>query len=541
MNKTLLSFVTLLSLLLPLNLAGKNSQRVYQVIVHENADSVLTLATTDGMQRGIIGDAWKSIRQSYASTLTGQLASVSSDILSSGIGLLVESLRSHRPDWLAQVKKDCSFTKQMFMPVEIANFYATTSNKGSTDPQGILFDGFGCQQYIEMVDTVDGRIEKNKIPVFDVHCSLRTDDAGISRMLHHGKFEVVLDYVFVNPQFCDLPNDSLDDKTIHLQTPFGFDKRQNLNFNIRAVITSSWMNQATQIFNDQQLGEFTIQFCIPDSSALEKSGPFKDCFVYVRPDSAYMASLGWDYELDAPKMKAKRASVSGECFLVPRSFIGTEDGVNYSRTWGTGQYKVNMTLSETCDVRMSYYCDRCHEQEMKDRTEKNKQMEGKVAKMPTNDERNLDKVAGMKGPGQQGVYQGKNKHDGDHKWNKRWGEEWKKMKQRRKNKSFFANIWDNVKMNFQDNKWVYTILEPVANAILEQENKFVSQKMNQWLKLGDAMAAGSTVKISNTNQGGGSLGSGNSNGNPFGEGKAGGNSGDPMGGNGQKPATPPAH
>ena len=494
---------------------NKKSERVYRMIVHENTDDALTLNNEGGMQRSIVGDAWKAIRQSYTSTFMGQLASTSSDILSAGINLLVDKLRSHNPDWMAQLKKDCTFSKTIPMPQEIANFYSKTSNRGSTDPEGIIFDGFGCQQYIQYVDndSVDAngkKVEvKRVIPVFDIRCSLRKDEMGKIRMLHHGKFEVLVDYVYVNPLFCDLPNDSLTSDKIDLQTPFGFDKRQNLNLNVNAVITSSWMNQATQIYNDQQLGEFSIKICIPDSTVLEKDGPFKDCFVYVRPDSAYMESIGWDYETYASIMKKKQVSVIGESFLVPRSFIGTDDGQSYSRTWGTGQYKVNMTLTETCDVKMGYYCTLCHEEEMKmARLKKSKDDFG--AGMHVSAVVNPPVLGQMLS------------HKGNHKWNNRWKEEWDKMKKRRKNKKFFTGIWDNIRVNYQDYKWVYTMLTPVANAVLEQENKFVAKQLNKWFKLGDNMAAGGSAVAMPNGGGGAQSGGGTKPGNgggPSGGGK----------------------
>lgn len=49
-------------------------------------------------------------------------------------------------------------------------------------------------------------------------------------------------------------------------------------------------------------------------------------------------------------------SVTGDCFLVPRSFTGTPDGTTAGRAWGgTGEYRVEMTVTETCQMDNSYY------------------------------------------------------------------------------------------------------------------------------------------------------------------------------------------
>lgn len=50
--------------------------------------------------------------------------------------------------------------------------------------------------------------------------------------------------------------------------------------------------------------------------------------------------------------KLKDITLTGESFIVPRSYIGKIDGI---RTWGTGQYKLEMTLSESCRINEDAY------------------------------------------------------------------------------------------------------------------------------------------------------------------------------------------
>lgn len=440
------------------------AQLQYQLVVYENPDGGTTFDESVNSERGILGDMWKQIRQQYATTLSGQVSNTSANILATGVGLLVDKLRSHKKDWQLQVMKDCKFSKSIPMSQEIANFYATTSDKGANDPQKMLFNGFGCQQFYDVKVMEDGRPTTKRILGLDMKCSLKKDSLGMIRMLHHGKFEVVLDYFYFNPYLCSLPNDSLQSDDMHLRTAFDFRRRKNLQFEITADVTSSWMNEAIQIVEDKKIGEFKIKVCIPDSSVLETDGTFKGCFVYIRPDSTLMSGYGWEWnEENRNKMKAKNVAVTGESFLVPRSFIGTADGKAYKRIWGTGQYKINMNLSVKCDINFPFYYDD-NEQDMQ------------IAENNI-----LSHISGMQPP-----TSGKKKH----RWNRYWSEEWKRIKERRKSQGFFTDIWNDIKVNYTGNRWVYTLLEPVENAILTQESNFVNEKLNDWFNLGTAVSQG---------------------------------------------------
>lgn len=368
-------------------------------------------------KRGLFSDIWKAMRSSYGSTLSGQVASTSTDILSSSINLIVEALRSKKNDWLEQARKDCKFTKTLPLPVEIHDFYSRTTSNGAMDPDGILFDGFGCSQYYTVRDA-EGN--ETQVPALYVKCRLKKDEDGKNRILHHGKFEVYVEKFYFNPYKSNIPNDSLKPGQEHLRTPFDFDRRKNLKVNLNAAITSSWMNEAIQIVNDQELGAFNISVTIPTEDCLVQSGPFKGWYVYDA-----------EREDITPVVKPV---VKGECFVVPRSFIGTADGNNYERIWGTGQYKINMELNLSCEVDMDYYYE-----------------------TPSG-----SRVKGGKEP----------------KWNDKWKDEWSKMKKRRRTKGFWNKVADNVLVNYQNNKWVYTITEPIQNVLLSKEQAVVNDAVN---------------------------------------------------------------
>ena len=402
------------------------AQRAFNIEIFETGeDDIMKFDNAAGERtRGVLGDVWKLMRGQYASTLSGQLMSASGDILSSAIGIVYDAVRSKRGDWEAQTRKDCVFIKDMPMKNELHDFYANTSTNGALDPDGILFDGFGCSQYYIQTNPQG---KPDTIPVLYLRCRLRNDEYGRNRILHHGKFEVEIDSMFYNPMVSNLPNDSLSISQIDLRTPFDFQRRKNLTIKIDTDITSSWMNEAIQVVDDRSLGKFAITLRIPDASALETSGPYKGCYIYHKGDN-----------------KSVRPIVEGESFIVPRSFIGTGDMETYTKVWGTGQYKVNMKLTEMCDINMDFYYD-----------------DSDPAPLQASDF----------------MPQTRRKH----KWNRYWTEEWNKIKKRRKSPNFFKGLVDNVAVNYKNGRWVYTFLQPVANSILSVEQVKLNKHINEAL------------------------------------------------------------
>lgn len=428
-----------------------SANRECRIIVYENTDNPLDL--TEGRDlsaknRGLFGDIWTAMKSSYSGSVSGIIASASKDILTTGVGLIVEGVRSKKGDWRQQVMRDCKYSRQLPMPQAITEFYGKPSNVGPLDPENIAFKGIGYKQYLTYTEEVEGKKVTRRLLVFDIKCSLRTDSIGKARMLRHGKFELILDRLIVNPMLCDLPNDSLSESQVEqLRTPFDFERRKNLKISLTADITSSWVNEAVMITENQKLGSFTISANIPNQSCLESEGEYEGYFVYER---------------GSKEKYAKYTSVQGESFLVPRSFIGTENGDTGSRTWGTGQYKVNMTLSESCDINMDFY---------------------------------YDKPAIASAPGKGGMPIGKaGMGAGKQKWNYHWSEEWKRIKRRhRSSKNVFEGIWNTIKMQYGNYRWVNVIVDPVVTTTLNTENKFVNKQLNKWLQLGDKT---STVDLS---------------------------------------------
>lgn len=459
-------FLLVAFMVLPLSAYSQKKQptsigasQEFKVLVYENSDSTLLTFGRDVNSRGLLGDAWKSVLGSYRNTAMGTVSTLSADILSGGIGMLVEAMRDKKTDWMMQAAKDCKFSKQLPMQQQITDFYASTSTRGAMDLDSIVFDGFGCQQYLNFKNPETG--EPEKYLVFDLKCSLRKDDVGKERMLHHSKFEVVVDYLFFNPYLCNLPNDSVSEQNAALRTPFSFDSRKNLQFVVDAKVSSSWMNEAVQVANDQQLGEFKIVATIPGEDVIEKGDWYPGYFVYINPTKENIKRFDLS-EAQVKEMDKRRnnVKVTGESFLVPRSFIGYDNSKKPQRVWGTGQYKVDMSISESCDINYDYYLE-------PDKKNPGKQMAGK-------------QMAGGRPD-----FRGR-------KWNRYWTEEWNRMKRRRGSRNIFQSAWKDLQMQYGNNRWVYTVLDPVATVILTTETSFLDDKSKQWLKIGNAAAPAST-------------------------------------------------
>jgi hypothetical protein len=180
------------------------------------------------------------------------------------------------------------------------------------DPVGMNFDGIGCLR------TVDGDT------AFFVSCHI--DPAKISRIINHSKFELSLDTLIIDPYHCNLPNSNFD-------AEFSFERRQNFQIAIEIRIISSWMNELTQLQKNQELGSFVISVPVTQSD-LDGKGKLR----YVKTGD------------DPGKYR-----ISGESFIVPRSFMGFRDEKNnYKNSWGTGDYKIELSLKETCSIADAY-------------------------------------------------------------------------------------------------------------------------------------------------------------------------------------------
>lgn len=398
-----------------------SGQRKYTLVVNEGNDSTIAefnrgLDQMRGENRNILGDIFGI----YKSTAAGQAVSFTSSIIDLGVNALVNATRSKRPQWEQAVRKESTFTRRLPMQMEILDFYRKPSVNGPLDPTDMNFNGFGCRQVIEYQDQ-NG--EKKEEEVFYVTCKVRMDDAGKARMLNHSKFEVYVDTLRFNYAICDLPNDSLGMNT-DSRIDFSFENREDLRFTVKADITSSWINQALMVFKDEPLGSFEISAAI-DPDKIDEDGVFR-------------------YYASRPEDASKQVKVKGDCFLVPRSYVGSTDMKTVKDSWGTGQYKVEMNISESCRIKNKYYTD-------------------------------------------------------NGKWNNNWKPEWKKIKSRKKNPSVWRQIGDIFTSKYNNSQWVTMLTDPIKTTFIQYETDGITKLMNS-----GASAAGSASQSSGRTGGQGS-------------------------------------
>lgn len=447
---------------------ARPAQRKFQILVENERKAATIQETNDRLQalqesargeaqRGLFGDL---LWQGFSSAFKQKTVNATSNLVSLGLNYVTEALKSDREKWYRKAQQQCSYTQSLSAETKIDDFYALPSTKGAMDPENLKFEGFGCRNYIEVMDG-----SKEGVGVFYIFCKMRRDSVGLRHIVNHSKFLVEIDTLIINPTYCNLPNDS----TGSADSRFSFEKRDNLNLQLKVRIYSSWMNQATMITNDQQLGEFTVQVRV-DKKKLNADG----MFVYDKNDP--------DYE--------RLVSIDGDCYIVPRSYTGTTDGVNYQPSWGTGQYRVEMEVSERCSIVDSYYQIR-------------ESGNGEAVAF-------ADATPGKK------------------KWDKsKWKVEWQAMNSRRKGDSFFRNAWNCVVSAYKGTSWMATLTDPITTSLYTWE----TQKLGDWIddmhdKLfsgesspGSKAAMGSMATPSASSAGGGSAAPAGQGQNPAGQGQ----------------------
>jgi hypothetical protein len=226
--------------------------------------------------------------------------------------LIIQNSENHKK-WKEVVAAENKSSISIGTISGLKDFYSANSFDGVLDPKGMTFNGIGCLR-TEGSDTV-----------FYVSCHINKEK--INSIVSHSKFELVLDNLIIDPRHSDVPNNSI------YNIPFSFKERSYLEVGLDIKIISSWMTQVATLQNDQQLGEFKINLRIT-----EKDLNSKGVLSYVRKEN-----------------EPAKYSISGESFIIPRSYSGYRDeNGRYKDCWGTGEYKVDITLSETCGVSSEY-------------------------------------------------------------------------------------------------------------------------------------------------------------------------------------------
>ena len=274
MNRPLLLITTLL---LALTAAAQRSTRSaaggtsvdvtrYRVTLHQDSRMASRLsdiwqqkemAASTEQQRGFFNNTYDVLKTQSLGLLSSSVTSV----LTLGAGAVMELFKSNKADWRKMVQQENSFVKEISTIESVNDFYDRVSTSSAMDPSGMTFNGFSCVQM------------RGNDTVLYVSCHLKDTDEALQRIIHHSKFELQLDTLVFRPYLCDLPNDST--RSFSQRTPtFSFSQRRNLNLRLQTQITSSWINQAIQVYQNQLLGEFAVNVPISEKE-LEADSVFR--------------------------------------------------------------------------------------------------------------------------------------------------------------------------------------------------------------------------------------------------------------------------
>lgn len=310
MKKTLL-----LLLAFTLSTAIMAQSQSYQLKVYCNneiAEEVERYCDERILERGL-GDAMLDAAVGAAKGITsGYVVSVV-DFGVNAVANLVTRKARMKAEWENIVANENKNHTALQTIAAVNNFYNAPSTEGAMDPKGMVFDGLSCMKILDEDDTV-------------FYISLHVDRQKINRIVEHSKFELVLDTLIINPLRSGLPNSDFE-------TSFSFADRRNYSMTVDIAIHSSWMDQLPQMQSNQLLGQFRLQIPVTEKE-IDKEGYLH----YIRGDN-----------------ENPRYLVTGDCFVVPRSYSGYRDSDgNYHEVWGTGEYSVGIDMTETCTVTDTY-------------------------------------------------------------------------------------------------------------------------------------------------------------------------------------------
>lgn len=293
---------------------------------------VVRINTMDEAKRDKLND----VAASYRSQRRGVFSNIAMSMLSGGVGAVVNvigteiinlmQIRSkQKKAWLEMRRSECTFVDTLKSVKGQSDFYGRLSNYGPLDPSDMNFDGF------TLVARRDGK------EVLRMVCHI--DTTRFDHMFMHSKFYLVLDSLVFYPYRSFLPNMQAnymalaqsgkitDEDLEYCRTisQFSFANQQNPSIHVKMDVTSSWINELVQIQRDVHLGTFEVDVPISERDVNDS------VYVYTRAQ----ALEGHGRVID----------ITGDCFVVPRSYMPVS-ATNPS--WGTGEYKLQVVLSEQC-------------------------------------------------------------------------------------------------------------------------------------------------------------------------------------------------
>lgn len=294
-----------------------------------------TMSRLNGTEddRGIIAEVGKAVGFGLISSLV--------DVVVTETFNLAQYRKKQKREWMKMIQNENNYTDSITSIKGLKDFYTQPSTRGALDPSDINFDG------------IEIRGMRNGKEAIYMSCSIDRDK--LDHMFRHSKFNLVIDTLAFYPYQCHLPNVTANGiRTMNelkkgkakvkgdtILRPgkggngFSFDERNNLRVAIDFALSSSWINQAIQVHQNVELGDFKFMINIPDNVLV---------YTYSRRGVMDRAKDMPEDEREA-FLNRELLKVEGDCFVVPRSYMPLGDG---TPRWGTGEYNIKVKVRESC-------------------------------------------------------------------------------------------------------------------------------------------------------------------------------------------------
>ena len=308
---------------------SSQGEESWQVVVNEmNPDrreritqTVESLQEQGGASRSVIGSILLAAGQTGLTSLV--------EITATEVAKLVTLRKTQKQEWQKMIDRECTYNDSIASIKGLQDFYSETSRLGALDPSNMNFDGI----------SVRGSREGREVLFLSCHI----DDERLDHLFQHSKFYLVIDTLAFYPYACHLPNLSAngihlkDGETTDRNNHFSYDERNHLSIGMELSLSSSWINEAIIIQKDVELGRFQMKVNIPSGT---------EVYTYSRSRidrNRQLIASGKAPE--GVKLDTSYVNISGDCFVVPRSYMpisGTES------MWGTGEYRMKVVFRESC-------------------------------------------------------------------------------------------------------------------------------------------------------------------------------------------------
>lgn len=280
-------------------------------------------------------DKLNKAASNYRSQNRGVLAELGTSMLSGGVTAVVNVLGTEiinltqirskqKKAWQDMRKREFTFVDSLQSVKGQSDFYSRLSNYGPLDPSDMNFDG------------ITFKANKGGEEVLKIVCHI--DTTKFDHLFMHSKFYMVVDTIVFHPYRSFLPNlnanrisqpseEASQEEKDYWNTisQFSFEDHAKPKVSLKMDLSSSWINELVQVYQDVPLGSFTLDFEIGEDD--------------LQNDSVYVYSREKAMAENRPLIDMK-----GDCFVVPRSYMPVSAN---NPSWGTGEYKMKVVLSQS--------------------------------------------------------------------------------------------------------------------------------------------------------------------------------------------------